>query len=38
MALVVVVQIQSRRKYTDGLDDLDPYFIFAEATDSLIAF
>jgi hypothetical protein len=37
MGLGVVVQIQSRRKYTDGLDDLDPYFTCAEAVDSLIA-
>lgn len=37
MGLGIVVQIQSRRKYTDRLDDLDPYFTCAEAIDSLIA-
>jgi hypothetical protein len=31
------VQIQNRHKYTDGLDDLDPYFTCPEAIDSLIA-
>jgi hypothetical protein len=31
------MQIQNRHRYTDGLDDLDPYFICDEAIDSLIA-